>query len=81
MARGISKFFGINLSINFNLPFFATSPLDFLRRWHITLVHWIRDYVYLPLFFYLPSKIPDKLVKSSTAKFYMAGTLSAALSH
>jgi len=49
MARGISRFFGIKLSTNFNLPYLAKDPSDFWRRWHITLSTWVRDYIYIPL--------------------------------
>ena len=40
---------GFEISVNFNTPFFATNVQDFWNRWHITLSHWIRDYLYLPL--------------------------------
>lgn len=49
MARGVSKLFGICLSKNFEMPYFATSVSDFWRRWHISLTSWLRDYVYIPL--------------------------------
>lgn len=49
MARGISGFFGIQLSMNFNLPYLSKNPAEFWRRWHITLSSWVRDYVYKPL--------------------------------
>ncbi|QDQ86251.1 MBOAT family protein [Alcaligenaceae bacterium SJ-26] len=49
MAKGIAKMMGINLSINFNLPYLASSLNDFWRRWHMTLSYWLRDYVYIPL--------------------------------
>lgn len=49
IARGIAKLLGIDLMRNFNLPYFAVSPSDFWRRWHISLSEWIRDYVYIPL--------------------------------
>lgn len=49
IARGIAKLIGIDLMRNFNLPYFAVSPSDFWRRWHISLSEWIRDYVYIPL--------------------------------
>ena len=48
-ARGISKCLGFELSLNFNLPYFATSPKDFWSRWHISLSTWLRDYLYIPL--------------------------------
>ena len=49
MAIGVSKIIGIDLPENFNMPYLAVSPLDFWRRWHITLSSWLRDYLYLSL--------------------------------
>ena len=49
IAIGIAKIFGVDLSINFNHPYLAASIKDFWRRWHITLMTWFRDYLYLPL--------------------------------
>jgi D-alanyl-lipoteichoic acid acyltransferase DltB (MBOAT superfamily) len=49
IARGISKWLGFELVINFHLPYLATSPSDFWRRWHISLSTWLRDYLYIPL--------------------------------
>src|SRR5262249_36238201 len=49
IARGISKWLGFDLVINFHLPYLATSPSDFWRRWHISLSTWLRDYLYVPL--------------------------------
>ena len=49
IARGASRWFGIELPENFNAPYLATSITDFWRRWHMTLSHWLRDYLYVPL--------------------------------
>jgi len=49
MAIGLARCFGIRLPINFNSPYKATSIVDFWRRWHITLSHFLRDYLYIPL--------------------------------
>jgi alginate O-acetyltransferase complex protein AlgI len=49
IARGTAKCLGFELPLNFNLPYFATSPQDFWNRWHISLSHWLRDYLYIPL--------------------------------
>ncbi len=49
IARGTAKLMGFNLSINFNLPYFANNPSDFWKRWHISLSSWLRDYLYIPL--------------------------------
>ncbi|MCS6912536.1 MAG: MBOAT family O-acyltransferase [Myxococcales bacterium] len=49
IARGISKWLGFELVQNFRMPYLATSPSDFWRRWHISLSSWLRDYLYIPL--------------------------------
>jgi len=49
IARGISKWLGFELVVNFDQPYFAVSPSDFWRRWHISLSTWLRDYLYIPL--------------------------------
>jgi alginate O-acetyltransferase complex protein AlgI len=49
MAIGFARMMGIRLQENFRWPYLATSPIDFWRRWHISLSTWIRDYIYIPL--------------------------------
>lgn len=49
IAIGISKMLGISLTQNFNYPYFSTSVSSFWRRWHITLMNFFRDYVYIPM--------------------------------
>ncbi len=49
IARGVSKCLGFELSLNFNLPYFAASPREFWTRWHISLSQWLRDYLYISL--------------------------------
>jgi alginate O-acetyltransferase complex protein AlgI len=49
MAIGIALILGFNIPLNFRVPYFAVSPVDFWRRWHISLSTWLRDYVYISL--------------------------------
>ena len=49
MAIGIALLLGFKIPANFHLPYFATSPVDFWRRWHISLSTWLRDYLYISL--------------------------------
>lgn len=49
MARGFGRWFGLELMVNFHVPYAATNPSDFWRRWHISLSTWLRDYLYIPL--------------------------------
>ncbi len=49
MAIGLGLLFNYNLPLNFNLPYRATSIIDFWRRWHMTLSAFLKNYLYIPL--------------------------------
>ena len=49
IARGVSGFFGIELTRNFAQPFFARNLTEIWNRWHISLSTWLRDYIYFPV--------------------------------
>ena len=49
IAIGIALLLGFKIPLNFRVPYFALSPVDFWRRWHISLSSWLRDYLYIPL--------------------------------
>lgn len=49
VARGVAKWLGVELMVNFQQPMVSTSYGEFWRRWHISLYHWFRVYVYFPL--------------------------------
>ncbi len=49
MARGLAKFLGFELTLNFQRPYFSKNPIEFWKKWHISLSFWLRDYVYIPL--------------------------------
>jgi D-alanyl-lipoteichoic acid acyltransferase DltB (MBOAT superfamily) len=49
MARGLGRFLGFDLMVNFNQPYFARTPSEFWQRWHISLSRWLRDYLYISL--------------------------------
>jgi D-alanyl-lipoteichoic acid acyltransferase DltB (MBOAT superfamily) len=53
IAIGIAKTFGFDVMHNFRRPFFASSMSEFWRRWHISLISWLTDYIYTPLSFIL----------------------------
>lgn len=46
MAVGASYIFGIRTPDNFKLPFISKDIKDFWDRWHITLSHWFRDFIF-----------------------------------
>lgn len=49
MAIGTSRMFNIELPMNFDSPYQATSIIDFWSRWHLTLTQFLREYIYFPL--------------------------------
>lgn len=49
IAIGIARVMGYEIPANFIRPYFAKSPADVWKRWHISLSSWLRDYVFFPL--------------------------------
>ncbi|MGF1467924.1 MAG: MBOAT family O-acyltransferase [Sandaracinaceae bacterium] len=49
IARGSARLFSFELPENFDRPFNTTGPIEFWRRWHMTLSRWVMDYIYIPL--------------------------------
>jgi alginate O-acetyltransferase complex protein AlgI len=49
MAIGLGRMFGFRYPENFRRPYTADSVREFWRRWNITLITWLRDYLYLPI--------------------------------
>lgn len=49
IAIGCAKLFGFHLNKNFNNPYLSRNVSEFWRRWHISLMKWFRDYVYIPM--------------------------------
>lgn len=49
MAVGLGKMLNIDLPINFNSPYKATTISEFWERWHITLTSFFTKYLYILL--------------------------------
>jgi len=49
IAIGITRMFGLYCRDNFCRPYFSMTIKEFWNRWHISLSHWLRDYIYIPL--------------------------------
>jgi alginate O-acetyltransferase complex protein AlgI len=58
---GVGHLLGVTLPENFIRPFSADNIMDFWgSRWHITLSHWLRAYVYNPLLVGLVRRFPSE---------------------
>lgn len=49
MAWGTAYFLGFRLPENFRMPYLSRSVTEHWQRWHMSLIRWNRDYVYIPL--------------------------------
>ena len=49
IAIGAAQVMGFRLRDNFNRPYHSPSVTELWRRWHMSLMSWFRDYVYIPL--------------------------------
>ncbi|MEA3017412.1 MAG: alginate O-acetyltransferase complex protein AlgI [Sphingomonadales bacterium] len=71
IALGIGLMVGLRLPINFYSPLKARSATEYFDRWHISLVVFIRTYVYAPLFRWVRRHVrgnaTSRAVKASAA--------------
>ncbi|MCQ2530387.1 MAG: MBOAT family protein [Lachnospiraceae bacterium] len=65
IVTGISEMLGIKLTQNFNHPYFSKTMPEFWRRWHMSLMEWFKDYIYLPV---SVSALVKKVKKKTKAK-------------
>jgi hypothetical protein len=49
VAIGLGMLFGVQLPFNFNAPLRASNLQDMWQRWHMTLMRFLRDYLFHPL--------------------------------
>lgn len=49
IVRGSARLMGVDLPQNFAGPYLSRSVAEFWRRWHMTLMDWLKRYVYIPL--------------------------------
>jgi D-alanyl-lipoteichoic acid acyltransferase DltB (MBOAT superfamily) len=49
IAIGTAGLLGYKIPLNFNNPYSAGSITDFWRKWHISLLGWLKDYLYISL--------------------------------
>ena len=73
IAIGTAKILGLDVMHNFKRPFFATTMAEFWRRWHISLITWLTDYVYTPLSFYYRKYKVNGVVIALLLTFLISG--------
>jgi alginate O-acetyltransferase complex protein AlgI len=73
VAIGAAQCFGIKVIPNFRRPFLARSMSDFWRRWHMSLIQWLTDYIYTPLSFTFRSWKGWGIVSAILITFIISG--------
>jgi len=53
LAIGTARCIGFRIIPNFRRPFLATSLAALWRRWHMSFIQWLLDYIYTPVSFVL----------------------------
>ncbi|HNX96872.1 MAG TPA: MBOAT family O-acyltransferase [Candidatus Aminicenantes bacterium] len=77
IAIGLSRMLGIESVKNFDRPYGSRSITQFWSRWHMSLSHWLRDYLFLPVAYGTMNRIPGERLLGIKAEYwsYAAGTL------
>lgn len=73
IAIGAARCMGLKIIPNFNRPFFATSISEFWRRWHMSFIQWLTDYIYTPLTFLLRKQKMFGVILSLVFTFIISG--------
>ena len=73
MAVGLSKMMNLDIPINFNSPYRASSMINFWQRWHISLTNAITACVYMPIIRRLKTRTLGHTVTASFIAFFIVG--------
>ena len=73
IAIGVARCLGIIVIPNFKRPFFARSVSELWRRWHMSLIQWLTNYIYTPLSFRLRSWKMIGIVSALVITFLISG--------
>ena len=77
IAIGAGLCFGLLLPINFDSPLKAASPGQYVMRWHISLMMFVRDYVFEPVF-RVARKLP---IKPTSRRYGIAWALATLVAY
>jgi D-alanyl-lipoteichoic acid acyltransferase DltB (MBOAT superfamily) len=76
IAIGSARLLGFHLPENFDMPFLARNVIDYWNRWHMSLSHWIRDYIFMTSYKVSIEFFPSAAKLSGPALLFLALFLS-----
>lgn len=77
---GLGALLGYRLPENFDRPYRARNMIDYWNRWHMTLSHWLRDYLFTPLYKSAATRWPRR-AKGLAPPIYFVVFLVAGIWH
>lgn len=78
IARGLAKWMGYDIDLNFNHPYISRTLTEFWTRWHISLSTWLRDYLFLPTSYWMSRKLKrERILKLKPEIFAYAVGVTA----
>lgn len=81
IAVGIGRLTGVPTPENFNRPYLARNIIDFWDRWHITLSHFIRRNIFIPLQLHLNRRDGGARPLASASVAFMIAFIACGLWH
>ncbi|MBR1397689.1 MAG: MBOAT family protein [Selenomonadaceae bacterium] len=73
MAVGLSRIMNLEIPINFNSPYRASSMINFWQRWHISLTNAITACVYMPIVKFLKTRTLMHTITASFISLFIVG--------
>ena len=73
MAVGLARMMNLEIPINFNSPYRATSIIMFWQRWHISLTNAITACIYIPIMKHLKTRNMRNTIIASFISFFIVG--------
>ncbi len=71
-----ARLVGLILPENFDRPYLARNVIDYWNRWHISLTHWIRDYVFMASYKWCAERFPGNATRLGYGLLFFALFLS-----
>ena len=68
---GCASLLGVRLPENFDHPYLARNMIEYWNRWHITLSHWLRDYLFTPLYMAIARRWPKRSSSFASPCFFV----------
>lgn len=81
IAIGASRVLGITIQENFDRPFHSKSLTELWQRWHMSIMKWFKDYIYMPLLFRNKKNLKPEMILRRTIEAILCVFVFSGLWH